>query len=275
MNNKTLILFFHVIFALSSHNAYSQVAKPANWNEIIKNPWYQGTVDGKPAFVYLDQNQLANGYFFIAYNAVPNIYQLVIKWKNDDPRSVIFRMQGKKIRAKFKGSLQDKTIDGMIKISRRNARRLNIPNELPLILTLERPVIAPTLTHRYITPIFKWVDLSSDISYGAASGYYVRDLQGLRLDLYQPTGDALTNRPLILLMHGGAFIMGDKATTTVGELAENFARKGYVVAVINYRMGFNPASKSSLERSGPKAPGVISGNFKRTWAGWTKAPLPI
>ncbi len=39
----------------------------------------------------------------------------------------------------------------------------------------------------------------------------------------------------------------------LSELAENFARKGYVVAAINYRMGFNPASKSSLERSAYRA----------------------
>lgn len=298
MKFKAFIFIWLLSLTICSYFCFAQVAKPSNLDEIIQKPWYQGTVDGKPAFVYLDMNQPANGYFFIAYNAVPNIYQLVIKWKNDDPRSIIFRMQGKKIRAKFKGSLQDKTIDGMIKTSRRNARRLNIPNELPLVLTLEKPVVIPALTHRYITPVFKWVDLTSDISYGAASGYYVSmpvetnsgydyqqiildamkrmyvnptkeallhilnndpvslvltDLQGLRFDLYQPTGDALTNRPLILLMHGGAFIMGDKATTTVGELAENFARKGYVVAVINYRMGFNPASKSSLERSAYRA----------------------
>jgi len=298
MNNKTLILIILFIFTLSSHKVYSQVTKPANWNDIIRKPWYQVTVNGKPAFVYLEDLNHENAYFFIAYNAVPNIYQLLIKWKNDDPRSVTFRMQGKKIKAKFKGSVEDKMISGVIKTSRRNARRLNMQKEFPLVLTLEKPVNVPPLTHRYLTPIFKWVDLSSDISYGAASGYYVSmpvetntgydyqqiildamkrmyvnptkeailhilnkdpvslvltDLQSLRLDLYQPTGDPLINRPLIMMLHGGAFIMGDKAAGTISELAENFARKGYVVAAINYRMGFNPASKSSLERSAYRA----------------------
>jgi pimeloyl-ACP methyl ester carboxylesterase len=81
----------------------------------------------------------------------------------------------------------------------------------------------------------------------------ITDLQGLRFDLYQPAGDTLRKRPLIVLLHGGAFIMGDKATTTMRELANDFARKGYVVAAINYRIGFNPASKSSLERSAYRA----------------------
>ncbi len=259
MKYKSLILISLFFFTLSIQICIAQVARPADWSEIIRQPWYQGTVDGKPAFVYLDSKHPDSGYFFIADRALPDIYQLKIKWKNDDPRSVSFRMQGKKIRAKYKGIVRENMIDGIIKTSRRNARRLDIPKKLPLFMKLEQPVIIPALTHRYITPIFKWVDVTEDISYGAASGYYVSmpvetdseydyqqiildamkrmyvnptkeallhildndpvsliltDLQGLRFDLYQPTGDALTNRPLILLMHGGAFIMGDKATTT-------------------------------------------------------------
>jgi acetyl esterase/lipase len=83
--------------------------------------------------------------------------------------------------------------------------------------------------------------------------FALTDLQALRMDIYQPVGDAQSNRPLILLLHGGAFILGDKATPTIQQLANNFASKGYVVAAINYRMGFNPASKSSLERSAYRA----------------------
>jgi acetyl esterase/lipase len=79
------------------------------------------------------------------------------------------------------------------------------------------------------------------------------DLQPLRLDIYQPLKDTLSRRPLILILHGGAFILGDKETETVRELAEDFARKGYVVASANYRIGFNPASKSSLERAAYRA----------------------
>lgn len=298
MNYKTLILIWFLVFTSSSNFCFAQISKPSDWPEIIHRPWYQGTVERKPVFAYIDSENPANGYFFVADKAIPDIYQFKIKWKKDDPRSVYFRVQGKKIKAKFSGSVQNDTIAGIIRTSRRKARRLDIPNKLPVLLSLEKPVVVPALTHRYLTPIFKWVDLTSDISYGAASGYYVSmpvetdsgynyqqilldamnrmyvnptkeallhilnndpvsliltDLQGLRLDLYQPTGDALTDRPLILLLHGGAFIMGDKEVATIRELAENFARKGYVVAAINYRMGFNPASKSSLERSAYRA----------------------
>jgi acetyl esterase/lipase len=83
--------------------------------------------------------------------------------------------------------------------------------------------------------------------------FAVTDLQALRMDIYQPAGDTRQDRPLILLLHGGAFILGDKSTESVLEMSNSFARIGYVVAAINYRMGFNPASKSSLERSAYRA----------------------
>jgi acetyl esterase/lipase len=150
---------------------------------------------------------------------------------------------------------------------------------------------------RYLSSVFPLVSTETEVSYGAATGYYVSmpvntegydyqqiildamermylnptkeavlhilnrdpvsfgvtDIQPLRMDIYQPLKDTMARRPLILLLHGGAFIMGDKATETMQTLATDFAKKGYVVASVNYRMGFNPASKSSLERSAYRA----------------------
>lgn len=54
-------------------------------------------------------------------------------------------------------------------------------------------------------------------------------------------------------MHGGAFIMGDKRAPLISKFANDLAKKGYVVASIDYRPGFNPGSKSSLERSAYRA----------------------
>jgi len=153
MKYKILIIFYLSIFTLSRQICNSQVNKPADWPEIIQQPWYQGVVDGKTAFVYLDSRQPENGYFFIADRALPDIYQLKIKRKNDEPRSVTFRMQGKKIRAKYKGIVRDDMIDGSIRISSGNARRFDIPKEIPLFLTLEKPVALPALTPRYIGQI--------------------------------------------------------------------------------------------------------------------------
>lgn len=60
----------------------------------------------------------------------------------------------------------------------------------------------------------------------------------LQMDIYQPVGDTLTMRPLIILAHGGSFISGNKnADSTVVQMCRNFAKRGYVTASINYRLG--------------------------------------
>ena len=73
---------------------------------------------------------------------------------------------------------------------------------------------------------------------------YAGFAEDLMLDVYEPNGDTLANgdsvtdRPLVLLAHGGSFIGGSKTGSDVVPLAESFAKMGYVVASINYRLGF-------------------------------------
>ncbi len=59
----------------------------------------------------------------------------------------------------------------------------------------------------------------------------------LQMDIYQPQGDTVAQRPVIVLAHGGSFIGGSKAEATVSTLAERFAKRGYVTASIQYRLG--------------------------------------
>lgn len=61
--------------------------------------------------------------------------------------------------------------------------------------------------------------------------------QNLLLDMYFPKGDNLTDRPLIIIIHGGNFLGGSKAGSDVKPLAQDWARMGYVVASIEYRVG--------------------------------------
>jgi acetyl esterase/lipase len=66
----------------------------------------------------------------------------------------------------------------------------------------------------------------SDIAYGSASSAQVLDLH-----LPQRTGDAV---PLVVLIHGGAFVEGDKADQD--DLVAPLVAAGYAVANINYRL---------------------------------------
>ncbi len=73
----------------------------------------------------------------------------------------------------------------------------------------------------------------------------------LTCDIYEPGGiDVMTSRPLIILAHTGSYLpailnkqpTGNKNDSNLVEIANKFARMGYVVATFNYRSGWNPAT---------------------------------
>jgi len=76
----------------------------------------------------------------------------------------------------------------------------------------------------------------SNIQYGANVKMNNQN-QNLLMDIYFPKGDSETSRPLIIIAHGGNFLGGSKAGTDVKPLAQDWARMGYVVASIEYRVG--------------------------------------
>jgi hypothetical protein len=84
-------------------------------------------------------------------------------------------------------------------------------------------------TGRYLTDLFPTVTKST-VTYSTP--------HNLQMDIYQPDGDTYAARPLIILAHGGSFIGGSKTDdATVVELCNRFAKRGYVTASINYRLG--------------------------------------
>ncbi|HTL80066.1 MAG TPA: T9SS type A sorting domain-containing protein [Bacteroidia bacterium] len=59
----------------------------------------------------------------------------------------------------------------------------------------------------------------------------------LKLDMHLPQADTSTNRPVIIIAHGGNFLGGSKTGTDVLQFCHDFAKMGYVVASIDYRVG--------------------------------------
>ncbi len=92
---------------------------------------------------------------------------------------------------------------------------------------------------RYDDEIFNDFDLTSDIEYGSNVSFDDSGTENLLLDVYKPTGDTETNRPLLIFIHGGTFVGGSKTGDDVKPLAEMYARKGYVTSSIDYRVGIN------------------------------------
>ena len=77
------------------------------------------------------------------------------------------------------------------------------------------------------------------------------------MDVYQPSGDTETSRPLVLVFHTGNFlpnvlngqISGTKKDSSVVEICTQLARRGYVAASVDYRVGWNPLASTQPERA--------------------------
>lgn len=90
--------------------------------------------------------------------------------------------------------------------------------------------------NRYRNYVFTDVVSTTDIQYGENIDYQGTTTP-LLMDVYEPAGDVATNRPLVIMCHGGYFLSGDKAAADMLPMCEDLARMGYVVASINYRVG--------------------------------------
>lgn len=89
---------------------------------------------------------------------------------------------------------------------------------------------------RYRTQnVFPNVTVTSAVTYGANAGVSGGN-QVLRLDIYTPTGDTETNRPVVVIAFGGSFQTGTRAD--VASICQIFAKMGYVAIAPDYRVGF-------------------------------------
>ncbi len=94
---------------------------------------------------------------------------------------------------------------------------------------------------RYWNEVFPNFKLQSDIVYGQNVNADGQNQQ-LKFDLYTPTGDTAGNRPLVIMAHGGSFVGGNKTQEEVTQFCKALAKRGYVCASIQYRLGLNFAT---------------------------------
>ena len=146
-------------------------------------------------------------------------------------------------------------------------------------------------TDRYIDRHFNSIQVFRDVVYsknapllvtaGLASETIVD--KDLVMDIFMPpVTDTVEKRPAIIFSHGGGFVnilfmsstllVGSMDNDDVQAIADSFAHRGYVTAVIEYRVGFNPLSPQSLVRAVWRATQDISaaGRFLRknhVWLG--------
>jgi len=130
-------------------------------------------------------------------------------------------------------------------------------------------VLVFTLTanaqRRYLDPVFNEVEVSNFTPLASnytvlqwiatqGQGHAIR--QPLVAQFYKPKGDTKTDRPLVIYIHTGNFFPypangscgGTMRDSSNVEIATRLAKMGYVVAVINYRQGWNPFDPNELIR---------------------------
>ena len=100
--------------------------------------------------------------------------------------------------------------------------------------------------YRYTTTLFPASTITQNVVYGTApsvDGFGTVESsttpQNLLMDVYKPQGDTFTNRPVIIFAHPGGFFTGSRNVDDMMAFCDYFARKGYVTATIDYRLGFS------------------------------------
>ena len=109
---------------------------------------------------------------------------------------------------------------------------------------------------RYVDEVFTNVDVEYDKVYGSNISIFSTllglspQMQDLTMDIYTPSNDTVTDRPVVIMIHTGSFMprilngqaTGDKSDNVIVEQCMQFAKKGYVACAINHRLGWNPTS---------------------------------
>jgi dienelactone hydrolase len=98
-------------------------------------------------------------------------------------------------------------------------------------------LMSATITYagtRYRDIVFTSATVTKNIQFGSNLGISGSNTV-LSLDLYEPANDTVQSRPLVILLHGGSLIVGDKGDMVT--LCTDLAKRGYVAATIDYRLG--------------------------------------
>jgi hypothetical protein len=109
---------------------------------------------------------------------------------------------------------------------------------------------------RYLDPVFEAVRTQSNVNYatspalaGLCNLEFWTFSDNLKLDVYEPLGDSLNRRPVLVYAHGGAFAIGDKRMAPVEDYCLAMAERGFVVVSLDYRKCFNALSFESPVRA--------------------------
>lgn len=118
----------------------------------------------------------------------------------------------------------------------------------------------PAKSQRFLTEVYTNVTVTKNVVYDSNMSWpqlpsvpppLVKT--ALECDIYEPTGDTASARPLVILLHTGSFLpplinqqtTGARTDSAIVEMCNRFAKKGYVAVAMSYRLGWNPTTTNS------------------------------
>ncbi len=141
---------------------------------------------------------------------------------------------------------------------------------LPFILALLSYSSVFGQNQRFINEVFSSITVDTGIVYSVNNSViaesaglpYVQtgtipQAPALVFDFYQPVNDTLIERPLIIMLHTGTFLpiiyngnpTGSRFDFATSQICQSYAKRGYAVANLEYRLGWNPAAPTQADRA--------------------------
>lgn len=102
---------------------------------------------------------------------------------------------------------------------------------------------------RFLDPVFDEVTTTEAVPFSSAILEGQTSPTTLYLDFYEPTGDTMAKRPLVITVFGGAFVTGSRDYVDMVAYCTRLAKLGYATASIDYRLlSWLQFSESALMR---------------------------
>ncbi len=110
----------------------------------------------------------------------------------------------------------------------------NSPSKILMLISVVIVAHTTDAGTRYKDHVFSSVVSTKNIPFGSSMNID-SSTDSLFLDFYEPSGDTLQRRPLVVCIHGGSLVTGNRSE--MGSFCTDFAERGYVAATIDYRLG--------------------------------------
>jgi len=265
-NQKSVRLFLAIYFILFGSQVFAQEKSP-------EKGIYDGKV-GDDQLVLVEETSdsvFVKGYFVINRGkALEEVHPFSL----DISRSLPFFQSDLYVGPLKSANINPSSFSGRLTLLNKK-RHFFFWRQKTDLSFIRRQDLKVSPTERYQKEVFSNVEVKSDLLYGKAKGLWTRspysddpyittlskglvktfkdlELLDLKLDIYYPKTDIFKSRPLVMLIHGGAFYIGSKESACEQALASSLAKCGYLVASIDYRLGFK-LTPSDIEQSAYRA----------------------